>query len=122
MEPLGIWHGALPYLAVLSVLALAASAAVTVRFWSRRLIGDGFHADDWLALAALVAHHAVLALLFMLFTKCRIGWNTDRFEASGAVDGRFLLQVRLAGVILRNAPPPQPPTKQRGIVRHPLGY
>ena len=93
MEPLGIWPGAVPYLAVLSVLALMASVAVAVRFWSRKLMYDGFHADDWLALAALVFHHAVLALLFTMFIKCRMGWDTGRFESSGAVDGHLLLRV-----------------------------
>lgn len=107
MEPLGIWHGAVAYLAVLSVLALMASVAVAVRFWSRRLMYDGFHADDWLALAALVFHHAVLVLLFTMFINCRIGWDTERFESSGAVDGHFLLRVRSACVVLRELPPPK---------------
>ena len=94
MEPLGIWPGAAVHLTVLSILAVVASAAVALRFWSRRLMNDGFHTDDWLSLAALVAHHAVLALLFTLFIKCRIGWDTVRLEGSHAVDGNFLLKVR----------------------------
>jgi len=44
-----------------SILAFIATLCIALRFWSRRLVRFSWGLDDYLALAALLVHHAFLA-------------------------------------------------------------
>ncbi|KAI8632860.1 hypothetical protein F5Y19DRAFT_332140 [Xylariaceae sp. FL1651] len=97
---LGVWYGSWGYIAALSFLAVVASLAVALRFWSRRISGLGTHADDWLALVTLFVHHGLNATIYIAFLADGLGFNTLTLLHSDPRAAEELQKLTFIGTIL----------------------
>lgn len=75
------------------ILGVVATAIVALRFWARRLTRQPFWIDDWLCLAALVTHHAVLVTFGVGVTDGGLGKDIRVVETENPYAIVVLFQV-----------------------------
>ncbi|KAI1819410.1 hypothetical protein F4861DRAFT_139691 [Xylaria intraflava] len=97
---LGVWHDCWGYIAALLFLAVLASLAVALRFWSRRVSGPGVQLDDWLALGALFIHHGLCGTVLAAFLGDGLGFDTSTLEAVDDHAATELQKFNFIGTIL----------------------
>ncbi|KAI0162104.1 hypothetical protein GGR57DRAFT_453141 [Xylariaceae sp. FL1272] len=97
---LGVWSGSWGYIASLLVLALLASLAVILRFWSRYTSMVRIRSDDWLALTALLLHHGLTAAIILAFLKFDLGYDIATKNAIDPGSEHRLQKLTLAGTLL----------------------
>ncbi|KAI1261709.1 hypothetical protein F5Y18DRAFT_197979 [Xylariaceae sp. FL1019] len=97
---LGVWSGSWGYIASLVLLALLASLAVILRFWSRYTSMVGIRSDDWLALAALLFHHGLTAAIIVAFLKFNLGYDIATKNAIDPNIEHRLQKLAIVGTLL----------------------
>ncbi|KAI0097225.1 hypothetical protein GGR51DRAFT_486025 [Nemania sp. FL0031] len=97
---LGIWENSWGYIAATILLAFLASLLVALRFWSRWISAQGIHSDDWLALATLLVHHGLGAMILVAFISYGLGFSTTSLEAADPHAAMELQKLTFIGTIL----------------------
>ncbi|KAJ2988017.1 hypothetical protein NUW58_g4196 [Xylaria curta] len=97
---LGIWSSAWGYIAPTIFLAVLATLAVALRFWSRQISGLGIHADDWLALVTLFFSFGLGATILVAFLVDGLGFDTASLIEADLVAAMDLQKLTFVGTIL----------------------
>lgn len=91
--PLDYSDSGLGILITINILALITTIVVTLRFWARSLTRQAFGADDYLCLAALLTHHALMVASCVCVRKGGLGRDMRMTSTEDPYSVVILFQV-----------------------------
>lgn len=81
------------------VLGFFSTIIVGLRFWSRKLVGTPWGLDDWLTVASLLAHHAVVVTVGFMTQQGGLGRDIRVIVAEEPEDIAALYKVRHVRIV-----------------------
>lgn len=77
-----------------SILGFISTVFVILRFWARRLTRQSFGLDDWLCVASLLCHHAILAAAGIMVYRGGLGRDIRISATEDPTSTVYLFQVK----------------------------